>query len=136
MRRVLGPTLVAVLILLATTPHSPRAQAYGARSLIPRTYADVRAFSAQIDAMLRAGRMQPIARSSADTMLPWRTHDRFQQVYRGVPVVGDYTDALLPSTQFYDTIYHLTTESARARSERLARQLAPYLGDGRSQLPN
>ena len=72
---------------------------------------------------------QPPAQKSARII-------RDTYVRLGVPVVGDYTDALLPSTQFYDTIYHLTTESARARSERLARQLAPYLGDGRRQLPN
>ncbi len=45
----------------------------------------------------------------------------------GVPVVGEYTDAILPAGQFFDTVYHLTEEAAMARTRRLAGQLKPLL---------
>lgn len=45
----------------------------------------------------------------------------------GVPVVGDYTDAMLPADDFFDTTYHLTEEAAQTRSQRLAAQLIPWL---------
>jgi hypothetical protein len=44
-----------------------------------------------------------------------------------VPVIGDYTDALLPADQFFDTIYHPTEEAALARTRRLVEQLKPHL---------
>ena len=36
-----------------------------------------------------------------------------------VPVVGDYTNALFPEDYFFDTMYHLTDEGARARTQIL-----------------
>ena len=45
----------------------------------------------------------------------------------GVPVVGNYTEVILPADQFFDTCYHLTAEAAKARSRRLAAELIPYL---------
>lgn len=45
----------------------------------------------------------------------------------GVPVIGDYTDAMLPADDFFDTNYHLTEEAAQTRSQRLAAQLIPWL---------
>jgi hypothetical protein len=44
-----------------------------------------------------------------------------------VPVIGDYTDSLLPPDDFFDTNSHLTEEAARARTKRLVVQLKPYL---------
>ena len=44
-----------------------------------------------------------------------------------VPVIGDYTDSLLPSDDFFDTNSHLTEEAARARTQRLLAKLKPYL---------
>ena len=41
----------------------------------------------------------------------------------GVPVVGDYTDSLLPEEEFLDTVYHLTEETALARTRRLIPKL-------------
>jgi hypothetical protein len=41
----------------------------------------------------------------------------------GVPMVGDYTDAILPEEQFFDTMYHLTEEAALARTQRLIPKL-------------
>jgi hypothetical protein len=45
----------------------------------------------------------------------------------GVPVIGDYTDAILPPGQFFDTVYHLDEEAALARTQRLIEKLRPYL---------
>jgi hypothetical protein len=44
-----------------------------------------------------------------------------------VPVIGEYSDALLPRDEFFDTNYHPTEEAAVERTKRLAAQLAPYL---------
>ena len=44
-----------------------------------------------------------------------------------VPVIGDYTNSLLPPDDFFDTNSHLTEEAARARTQRLVAQLKPYL---------
>ena len=40
-----------------------------------------------------------------------------------VPVIGDYTDALLPRDQSFDTNYHPTEEAALARTQRLIPKL-------------
>jgi len=45
----------------------------------------------------------------------------------GVPVIGQYDDSLLPKDQFLDTIYHLTEEAARARTQKLAAKLKSYI---------
>jgi hypothetical protein len=44
-----------------------------------------------------------------------------------VPVVGNYTDSLLPADQFFDTVYHLTDEACAVRTRRLDIKLKPYL---------
>jgi hypothetical protein len=62
----------------------------------------------------------PTARQTAKTI-----HDSFAAL--NVPVIGDYTDALLPAEQFFDTNYHLTEEAAVARTRRLIPQLMPFL---------
>jgi hypothetical protein len=46
----------------------------------------------------------------------------------GVPVVGEYTESILPYDQFFDTPYHLTDAAAVARTRRLAAELKPVLG--------
>jgi len=45
----------------------------------------------------------------------------------GVPVIGDYTDALLPEEEFLDTIYHPAEEAALARTQRLIPKLKAAL---------
>jgi hypothetical protein len=62
----------------------------------------------------------PIARQTAKTI-----HDSFASL--NVPVIGDYTESLLPAEQFFDTNYHLTEEAALARTRRLIPQLMPFL---------
>ncbi len=52
-----------------------------------------------------------------------------------VPVVGNYTNALLPEDQFLDTMYHLTEESALARTRKLIPDLKAALGETPSKLP-
>ena len=52
-----------------------------------------------------------------------------RRLYTGlnVPVVGDYTNSLLPEDQFLDTMYHLTEDSALARTDRLIPELKAAL---------
>lgn len=50
-----------------------------------------------------------------------------------VPVLGDYTESILPPDQFYDTLYHLTDEASIVRTQRLLKHLAPYLKNGNRQ---
>ena len=45
----------------------------------------------------------------------------------GVPVVGEYTDAMLPEEDLLDTIYHPTEEAALARTRRLIPKLDAVL---------
>jgi hypothetical protein len=61
-----------------------------------------------------------VAQRSAKTIL-----DFFARI--GVPVVGEYTDTLLPEEQFLDTMYHTTEEVALKRTQRLAQKLKPVL---------
>jgi|ERR1035438_2256928 hypothetical protein len=45
----------------------------------------------------------------------------------GVPVLGEAQEAMLPSDQFFDTMYHLTDEGQREHTRRLLVHLAPLL---------
>jgi len=44
-----------------------------------------------------------------------------------VPMLGDYTESVLPPDQFFDSLYHLTDEASITRTQRLLKHLAPYL---------
>lgn len=48
---------------------------------------EVRQASSRLDQMIRAGALG-VADTTADTLLPWRTHQRLRQLYKGVPVFG------------------------------------------------
>jgi hypothetical protein len=58
-----------------------------------------------------------------------RAVERICQFYAGlkVPVVGTAQEAILPTTDFFDTCYHLTEEAAQARTDRLIQRLKPLL---------
>jgi hypothetical protein len=58
-----------------------------------------------------------------------RNSERIASFYKqlNVPVIGAYTDVLLPPDQFFDTVYHLTDVAALARTDRLAEKLKPFL---------
>jgi hypothetical protein len=45
----------------------------------------------------------------------------------GVPVLADAKDSILPESEFFDTLYHLTEEAALARTRRFLPMLMPYL---------
>jgi hypothetical protein len=68
---------------------------------------------------------QPLLRAPLANKNATRIENFYKQL--GVPVVGDYTDALLPLDQFFDTVYHLTDEAAVARTQRLIEKLKPFL---------
>jgi hypothetical protein len=53
-----------------------------------------------------------VAQRSAKTIT-----DFFARI--GVPVIGEYTDSLLPEEQFLDTMYHTSEDAALARTQRL-----------------
>ena len=44
-----------------------------------------------------------------------------------VPILGDYTESVLPPDQFFDSPYHLTDEASITRTQQLLKHLAPYL---------
>lgn len=58
-----------------------------------------------------------------------QTAEKIRDFFSGlnVPVIGDYTDSLLPAEEFFDSDYHLTEEGALARTDRLIPQLMPFL---------
>jgi hypothetical protein len=62
----------------------------------------------------------PAARKNAKTI-----RDFFSSIK--VPVIGNYTDSLLPVDQFFDTGYHLTEEAVLARTNRLVPELRLYI---------
>jgi hypothetical protein len=45
----------------------------------------------------------------------------------GVPVIGTPREAMLPTDQFFDSVYHLVHSAALQRTERLIPELRPYL---------
>jgi hypothetical protein len=51
--------------------------------------------------------------------------ERYQELR--VPFIGNLEESMMPPSAFYDTLYHLTSEGARTRTEQLIGHLAPYL---------
>lgn len=70
----------------------------------------------------------PVGQKSAQTI-----RDFFTSL--NVPVVGDYTNALFPEDQFFDTMYHLTDEAALARTQILIPYLKAALSNAPPTLP-
>lgn len=70
-----------------------------------------------------------LRRSEYDSPQTRETLGRIRGFFRSieVPLLGNAEDLMLPRDQFFDTPYHLTKEAARARTERLVKELAPYL---------
>jgi hypothetical protein len=56
---------------------------------------------------------------------PLQLHEFYRQ--QGVPVLGEAAEAILPESEFFDTMYHLTEEACRTRTQRLLPHLIPYL---------
>lgn len=57
--------------------------------------------------------------------------DAFQaELKAGVqcPVISDFKDYFIPTNQFYDTIYHLTSKGATTRTEQLIKDLENWMG--------
>ncbi len=89
MRRLqtLGTALAAGLVAWTLMTATPRAQNRREVRVTASANAAVQRWSAQIAGMVRSGDLQ-LARVDSDGMLPWRTHERYQQYYQGVPVFG------------------------------------------------
>jgi hypothetical protein len=52
-----------------------------------------------------------------------------------VPIVGDYTNALLPADSFFDTMYHLTDDGTRVRTQTLIPFLKQALANSAATRP-
>lgn len=76
-----------VAVALAIGRHEPAHAQSRATILAVTSDADRRAWDGTIDAMTRTGELER-RREDADFLLPGRTHERFAQRYKGVPVFG------------------------------------------------
>ena len=92
---------------------------------------DLRAVDAEVDRLLRQGDLVLLSRQS-DSRLDSRTHERLQQLYQGIPVIGgqvtrqleDGLTRSVSATLFQgvaaDTIPQVSAEAARATVEQAA----------------
>ena len=88
--RALPVSALAVCLLLASTLTQPvRGQGVAPRGRVTITSsrADWQAWSTRVDAMLRTGELR-VRRRSPDTLIAGRTHERADQYFRGVRVIG------------------------------------------------
>ena len=76
-----------VTVALAIGRHEPAHAQSRATILAVTSDADRRAWDGTVDAMTRTGELER-RREDADFLLSGRTHERFAQRYKGVPVVG------------------------------------------------
>ena len=126
--------LVAAMLLIAVTngravhaqPAPVRATAVAATAL-----GDIRSWDAAVDRMARDGDLR-VRATVADTLLPGRVHERLDQFYKGVKVVGGdiarQTDGGL-TVSIFGTLYQditigvepaISADQARAIVERLS----------------
>ena len=84
-------TFVAILLALSTVLVISSRPAGQARSLAISATSDqrdeLREWDQRVDQMVRVGELQ-LRERHEDTLMPSRTHERFDQVFRGVPVWG------------------------------------------------
>jgi bacillolysin len=82
--RLLLPLVACVLWMRPSLP----AQSRGERvSIAPQSIAELRDWDQRIDRMTRDGDLR-LRQTRDDTLIPGRTHERFDQYYRGVRVFG------------------------------------------------
>lgn len=85
-RQLLAATAIGAALMLAAHPGTVHTQAR--RSMVAATDAsDLRVWDGSVTRMSRNGDLR-LRRTSVDTMLPSRTHERFDQYYRGLAVYG------------------------------------------------
>jgi bacillolysin len=131
MRRLLN-WAIAVACAALWTAATPVGQTRSGLLQVTATGTDeVRAWDTRIDAMLRAGDLE-LTRERPDDELPGRTHQRLQQVHRGVKVFGAEVTRQLDrgatvsslGTLYTDidiaTVPTLSVDDAARRIERLA----------------
>lgn len=84
----LTASAAALAALWALAPAHPAADQARETTFVQATTADsIRAWDAQLDRRVRDGRLRRV-RMAADTLVDGRTHERLQQLHRGVPVAG------------------------------------------------
>lgn len=82
--RMLVPVVACVVLMRPSLP----AQSRGERvSIAPQSAAELRDWDQWIDRMTRDGDLR-LRQTRDDTLIPGRTHERFDQYYRGVRVFG------------------------------------------------
>lgn len=123
----------AWLVSMQAAPVGRALQERRAVSIAPGNAASVRQWNREIDRMVRTGDLQ-LAETAADTVLPWRSHQRLRQYYMGVPVFGgDVTRELdngVPLSMIgfvyagigIDPVPRLTAFDAQSIVERLSGQ--------------
>jgi hypothetical protein len=80
--------IVAAGALMAAQSSQPAgARRSGVVAVTSQNGALLRSWDATVDAMRRSGELV-LSRSRADTVLPGRTHERYEQYVNGVRVVG------------------------------------------------
>jgi thermolysin len=89
---MMRPGIIALLLAGAaavmTGPAGPRVHAQARRSAVAATtLADLRSWDATVDQMRRDGDLQ-LRATFDDTLIAGRVHERFEQYYKGVPVIG------------------------------------------------
>ena len=126
-------SLLALGLVLALTGAQEVARAQGHSGLIrvqATDLSELRQWDASIDRMLRQGDLR-VRKVQQDTQIPGRTHERLDQVYRGVRVFGgDLTRQIDRgvTVSIFGGLYHgieidvtpgLSTEEATATIEKL-----------------
>lgn len=89
-RHAAGAAIAALCVLLAGPGASRPVLARGAQGPVaiqPRSAADLREWDRRIDALRRGGELR-VRATRPDTLLPGRIHERLDQYYRGIRVVG------------------------------------------------
>ena len=61
----------------------------------------------------------------AAKIMPVQFHEFYESM--GVPVLGDFSESVLPEEQMFDTVYHPLHSAAIGRTRRLLVHLAPFL---------
>lgn len=87
LRRAATSIALTVVVTVAVSMVVPRAQSRTAALAISSAGSDLRAWDQSIDRMSRTGELR-LRRSDVDPLLPSRTHQRLDQYYKGVKVLG------------------------------------------------
>ena len=128
--------VAAGVLVAAQAPQEPGPRPAGAVAVTAQNAALLRSWDARVDAMRRSGELV-LSRSRADTVLPGRTHERYQQYVNGIRVVGGEITRQVSggvTTSIFGELHEVTGLPARpGLSEDAAR--AVFRGLSTRELP-